>query len=313
MSYVTKWTYEKEQLLVSWAEKAFGYSWMHSQSVTLNKKYNVYISVPASIFGYLAGTATLLMDDPCEGGYSWVKGFIGVSGILAGILSNFQQMFTFKELSEQHRISSLRFLAFFRDITSELSLEPKYRTNPIDYITMKRMEMDIMLEQSPSINEKIVQQFNEKTKKFGSAIHKPEICNMIQTIIPYNSHKKILKNRAKRAQQVTDIDYTLMERSFNMWKGYAMLSKVRKSKLHNNSNVDNNDIQLEVANSYMGGSEMKSHVSENGEHDLDDTSSSEPGQTHIERTQEIIKQTQKQPILSSYENIKIEQNSVISK
>ena len=67
-----KWTVEQEQLLISWAEKASGYAWMHNRSVSLYKKYNLYIAIPASIFGYLAGTTTLLNDNPCEDGSYWI-------------------------------------------------------------------------------------------------------------------------------------------------------------------------------------------------------------------------------------------------
>ena len=48
----------------------------------------------------------------------------------------------FKEESEKHKISSLRFLSFFREISCELSLDPKYRSAPMDYITLKRFEFD---------------------------------------------------------------------------------------------------------------------------------------------------------------------------
>lgn len=180
------WVEDHENLLISWAEKASGYAWMHNKSVSLNKKYNMYISVPASIFGYLAGTTTLLIDNENP----WTRAFVGVAGILSGILSNFQQMFTFKELSEQHRISCLRFLVFFRDISSELSMSTQHRTDPIDYIMMKRTEMDIMLEQSPPIPERVVKLFNEKTQNIPVNFHKPEVANILQTIVPFGSIRK---------------------------------------------------------------------------------------------------------------------------
>ena len=35
----------------------------------------------------------------------------------------------------------LRFLSFFREISCVLSLEPIFRSAPIDYITLKRFEL----------------------------------------------------------------------------------------------------------------------------------------------------------------------------
>ena len=228
-----KWSKEHEYLLISWAEKASGYAWMHNKSVSLNKKYNLYISIPACIFGYVAGTTTLLIQTETL----LMRGFIGVTGILAGILSNFQQMFTFKELGEQHRISCLRFLAFFRDISSELSISTEDRTNPIDYITMKRMEMDIMLEQSPTIPDYIIRLFNEKTRHIGKTFHKPEVANILQTILPFGSLNRMIYS-------VNDTDYDDLINAnmdkYNYKNNSSTYLKVKKSK-ELDSNILYND------------------------------------------------------------------------
>lgn len=219
-----EWTDEHQQLLISWAEKASGYFWLHNKSISYYKRNNLYISIPASVFGYIAGTTTLLSNDLFRD--SWGKSLIGICGIFAGILSNFQQMFTFKELSEQHRMASLRFISFFRDISSELTISPENRTNPIDYITLKRLELDKMLEQSPSIPETIIQEFNSKTKN-KNGLHKPEICNILETILPYSN------NKGQENEKHTLIDY---------------------NNIHNNTkNTD--DIQIAIANSSHVGSE----------------------------------------------------------
>lgn len=204
---IIEWTHEHQQLLVNWGEKASGYFWLHNKSVNYYKRNNLYISIPASIFGYIAGTTTLLSNDLFQD--SWAKSLIGICGIFAGILSNFQQMFTFKELSEQHRMASLRFISFFRDISSELTISPENRTNPIDYITLKRLELDKMLEQSPNIPESIIQEFNSKTK-YKNGLHKPEICNILETILPYSNnddkalHKLIDYNNENNNTKNTD-------------------------------------------------------------------------------------------------------------
>ena len=57
------WTDELEQLLVTWAEKASGYAWLHQKSAILFKKKNLCISIPSCIFGYLSGITLLLSND----------------------------------------------------------------------------------------------------------------------------------------------------------------------------------------------------------------------------------------------------------
>jgi hypothetical protein len=214
---VVAWTKQHEELLVCWAEKSSGYAWMHSRSINYYKKRNLYISVPASIFGYFAGAVTLLSNETFENIYT--KAFIGMCGIFSGILSNFQQMFTFKELSEQHKISSLRFLSFFRDISSELSMHPKNRNNPVDYITLKRIELDKMLEQSPTVPQKIINEFNNKTKNIVKSFHKPEITNILQTIIPYS----------EKCTNLSFNDNNNLRKYFKYWKLYVFYNKSQKN------------------------------------------------------------------------------------
>ena len=190
------WTKHQELLLLTWAERASGYAWLHSQSVHYYKRMNLCISVPSSVFGYIAGATTLLSDATFN--VLWVKGVVGMAGILAGLMANFQQMFTFKEISELHRISSLRFLSYYRDINCELKLHHEHRTSPIEYITMKRMELDKMLEQSPNIPKHIIDEFNMRFNK--SLVYKPQLSNILQTFVPYGWTSQDVKdfNNGKR-------------------------------------------------------------------------------------------------------------------
>ena len=90
-----QWTDEQEQLLINWAEKASGYSWMHNKSIQYFRRLSLYISIPASIFGYLAGTTTFISSNLDNN--QILRAIIGLSGIIAGLLTNFQEIFTFKE------------------------------------------------------------------------------------------------------------------------------------------------------------------------------------------------------------------------
>lgn len=220
-----KWTPEQQRLLINWAEKATGYAWLHNRSVNYFKNRNLYIAIPASFFGYIAGATSFISSGDSS---IYLSTVIGVCGILAGLLTNFQEIFTFKELGEQHRISALRFLSFFRDISCELSINPDHRTDPIEYITMKRMELDKLLEQSPMPPQSIIDEFNSKFKKVE--IHKPDLANNLQTIIPYGAE---MCNKV--FEPVVKTKKLLMKKYFNIWKKNAIHIK--------------NDGLMEVANS----------------------------------------------------------------
>ena len=82
------------------AEKASGYAWLH-QKCNIIQKRTMY-SVPSCIFGYLSGITLLLSNEVFNNcsdiSYrAALRGVLGVTAILSGVLSNFQEMFTFKE------------------------------------------------------------------------------------------------------------------------------------------------------------------------------------------------------------------------
>ena len=237
------WTESLEQLILTWAEKASGYAWLHNNSCSLYKKRNLYISIPASIFSYIAGVIILFSNElntnntgttfynktitTYNTDSSTLRIIVGIIAIISGILSNFQEMFTFKEEGEKHRIAALRFLSFFREISCELSLEPSFRSSPADYITIKRFEFDKILEQSPNVPDIIIFRFN---KRFGKLhIHKPDPTIGLQTIIPYG------RDNYKKRINIED-KYTLLK-YFEKWKNHTTFHK------KNNSHV------IEIANS----------------------------------------------------------------
>ena len=53
---IVNWTTQQEQLLITWAEKASGYAWLHNRSVTLflNIEIYIFLSPPLSL-GILQG------------------------------------------------------------------------------------------------------------------------------------------------------------------------------------------------------------------------------------------------------------------
>ena len=231
------WTDEQEQLLVTWAEKSSGYAWLHSHSVNLYRYRNLAIAIPGSLFGYIAGSVTLLGHETDN---TWKTVLVGMTGIIAGILTSFQEIFTYKQLSERHRISGLQFMRFFRDISVELSMHPDHRTEALEYINLKRLEFDKMLEQSPPYPEKILKKFNNKFSK--EKVHKPDIENKLQTIIPYRKRMKCLKPR----------ELYIARKYFNIWCRNMAL-KNREFVIEQVARKYNRAPLVEVANSEYSG------------------------------------------------------------
>lgn len=285
-----EWTKEQEQLLVNWAEKASGYAWLHNNCVNLFKRRGYYIIVPASIMGYLAGTTTLMTDNTFS--LTWLKILIGLCALFSGILTNIQQMFKFESLTEQHRISALRFLAFFRDVSGELSMHPKHRSNPIDYINMKRVEMDKMLEQSPTIPTEIIKKYKQQTKYLPIHLHHPEIVNVLQTIEPFSiNYKEKESYSTEREKKGNNVKVQLKKKYYKLWKLYYLHKKYSEQVKHSG-------LQFEVANSSITESYHKYNSSSSSENNI------------ISIIQDEIL---KQPETFTYENVVIQNKNKIEK
>jgi hypothetical protein len=91
------------------------------------------------------------------------------------------------ELNEAHRVSSISWDKFARNIRIELSKAPHERMDAGPFIKICRQEFDRLMETSPMIAADIVNEFNEKFKvrpnvpesKFFKELRKPDICNII--------------------------------------------------------------------------------------------------------------------------------------
>lgn len=183
---MAEWTSQQEDLLVAWAEKASGSAWLHSKSVAFYKHRSYFLVIPACILSYGAGMTSLSSTNVDS---ETLRLVVGIMGMLAGIFTSMQEIFPFKELSAQHRMVSLRFLSFFRDVSCELSIAAENRVNAAEYINMKRIELDKLHEQTPPVPDHILAQFESK---FASAdIHRPDFTGTLQTILPYGRSRQL--------------------------------------------------------------------------------------------------------------------------
>lgn len=179
------WTRQEEELLASWAERAAGYRWLHDRTSKYYDSMNRFLEIPVSILSYLSGGAILSGSMGGDAG----RYIIGTISILGGVLVNIQSALRWKELAEKHRLVGNLFSAYHRNITAELSLEPQYRMNPLEYLRMKRTEFDRYIEQSPVIPMSIVGEFNDKFKNIRMS--KPDITNGIHPVVIFRLSPKV--------------------------------------------------------------------------------------------------------------------------
>jgi hypothetical protein len=178
---VTDWTPDHENILVEWADKAMCYRWLHTRANSMYSTLNAWYTVPVIIISTLTGTANFAQDRVSINYQGVFVMLVGAFNILAGIISTIQQFLKITQLNESHRVSSIAWDKFYRNIKIELAKHPNERIHAVQMIKMSKEEYDRLMETSPNIPEEIVALFKtsfEKSENYKDII-KPEICDVL--------------------------------------------------------------------------------------------------------------------------------------
>ena len=166
-----EWTPEHEQILVEWADKAMCYRWLHSKSHAMFSYLNTWYTIPVIILSTLTGTANFAQERVPIKFQPYYVMMVGSLNILAGIVTTIQQFLKITQLNEAHRVSSISWDKFYRNIKIELAKHPSERIQAKHMLKMNKEEFDRMMETSPSIPEKIIIEFKTKFNTTDSFIN----------------------------------------------------------------------------------------------------------------------------------------------
>jgi len=182
-----EWKGEHEKILVEWADKAMCYRWLHGKSHQEYSRTNAWYTIPVIIMSTLTGTANFAQDRFPEDIKPLAQMSIGAVNIFAGILTTIAQFLKVSELNEAHRVSSISWDKFYRNIKVEIAKSRDERMHVGHMLKMSKEEYDRLMETSPSINQNIIKQFNikfpaikpskEEEAKIKIDIKRPEICD----------------------------------------------------------------------------------------------------------------------------------------
>ena len=149
------WTPEHENILIEWADKAMCYRWLHSKSNAMFSSLNTWYTIPVIVISTLTGTANFAQERVPPEYQSFFVMVVGGFNILAGIITTIQQFLKITQLNEAHRVSSIAWDKFYRNIKIELAKHPSERIDVKQMIKMSKEEFDRLMETSPNIPEKI--------------------------------------------------------------------------------------------------------------------------------------------------------------
>jgi hypothetical protein len=201
--HTVEWTPEHEQILIEWADKAMCYRWLHSKANVLFSRLNAWYTIPVIIISTLTGTANFAQGRvPLEYQNYFVM-LVGGFNILAGIITTIQQFLKITQLNESHRVSSISWNKFYQNIKIELAKHPSERMDPKQMLKMSKEEFDRLIETSPNIPEKIIEQFKtsfDKADMFDRII-KPEICDIL---VPTSEYRNPWFNDDNQAKNMNE-------------------------------------------------------------------------------------------------------------
>jgi len=204
---ICTWTVEHERILIEWADKAMCYRWLHAKSNSLYAKQNAWYTIPCIIISTLAGTANFAQERVPEQYQSFFTMVVGGVNILGGIISTIQQFLKITQLNEAHRVSSIAWDKFYRNIKIEITKHPNERIHVSHMLKICKEEFDRLMETSPVIPDQIISNFKTSFKNSVEfdKISKPEICDSLLSTDTFRNQWYSEENKDKRAIEILQI------------------------------------------------------------------------------------------------------------
>lgn len=184
-----KWSPEHETILVDWADKAMCYRWLHSRAHAMYSRLNAWYTIPVIIISTVTGTANFAQERVPYEYQTYFLMCVGGFNILAGIISTIQQFLKITQLNESHRVSSISWDKFYRNMKMVLAKHPNERMAVEHVLKIAKEEYDRLMETSPDVPEKIIDLFKKSFKHSDSflEIRKPEICDVMISTEKYRN------------------------------------------------------------------------------------------------------------------------------
>ena len=128
---------------------------------------------------------------------TYIPQIIGTINLTTAILTTVYQFLKISEYMESHRLASINYGKFCRNITVELNLPIKNRSiGGNDLVKMSRNDIDRLIEQSPPIPTRVLKLYIELFSNIGLA--EPELIHINKVDI-YNENDNILNSTISEA------------------------------------------------------------------------------------------------------------------
>ena len=180
---VAAWGSDHERILVDWGDKAMCFRWMHRRAHEKFQRANMWFTIPVIVLSTITGTANFAQERIGEDHRDLAVMVIGALNIFAGILTTIQQFLKITEVNEAHRVASIAWDKFHRNIRVCLCKSPAERPDPVTMLKMSKEEFDRLMETSPTMSKDVASEFVREFEGSDgySAVALPEICGVLRS------------------------------------------------------------------------------------------------------------------------------------
>ena len=163
-----EWHPQQENILKRWAETAMVFSLMHDAAHRKYRMKSLAFTLPVIVLSSVTGTANFATTSFDPDHRYKLSMIIGCLNLLSGLVTTIAQFLRINELCESHRAANVAFSKFHRSVSITLSL-PLYDrpTSGTTFLESSRQEYDRLLEQSPVVPLKIVDNFKKEMELAG--------------------------------------------------------------------------------------------------------------------------------------------------
>lgn len=216
VSIKIQWTSEHEEILIDWADKAMCYRWLHAKSNQNYSCMNAWFTIPVIVMSTLTGTANFAQDRFQAEARTIAAMLIGGVNIVAGILTTVQQFLKITELNEAHRVASISWDKFYRNIKVELAKKPLERMPITEMLKISKEEFNRLMETSPIVNDDVIKEFKKtfypinldadpknwsESERMFQDLKKPEICDVLES-----TRYSVYKPKIQKESQTKNLD-----------------------------------------------------------------------------------------------------------
>lgn len=218
MSNKLYWHKQQEVVLKKWAETASSYRYLHDRSFQKYTSQNMWFAIPVIILSTITGTANFAQASFPDSAKDIAPAIIGTLNLTAGLITTIAQFLRVSELLEGHRVASVAYGKFSRNITVELSLPVEERTRGgTEFLNNCRSELDKLIEQSPNIPMNILKKFEKKFK--DKEFMRPDILEIsaVEIYIPDDEEQRkereqIFKEEQEKRKKIIEEEKSSIEK-----------------------------------------------------------------------------------------------------